>query len=104
MRNTVVARRLGVFFVLGTALALFLAVVLRTPIVIGPVTITPSGIFRWWLVVGLALAAIGFAIDGIGAVKQDMAGSRRREAILQMLLSALAVGVALFLAWQAALF
>ena len=103
VKYTVVARRLGTFFVLGTALAVLLAVVLRTPVVIGPVTITPSGIFRWWLVVGLAVAAIGFAIEGIGAVKQDMARGRRREAILQMLLSALAVGVALFLVWQAAL-
>jgi steroid 5-alpha reductase family enzyme len=93
MRNTVVARRLGVFFVLGTAVAVLLAVVLRTPLAIGPVTVTPSGIFRWWLVVGLAVAAIGFAIEGTGAVKQAWVTGCRREAVLQTLLSAVAVGV-----------
>jgi hypothetical protein len=104
LRYTPFARRLGTVFVLGTALVLLLVVVLRSPVVVGTVTITPARLFLWWIVVGLCMAAVGFALEGIGAVKQGLAGGRRREALLQMALSALAVAVALFLALRAASF
>jgi hypothetical protein len=104
LRYTPLARRLGTVFVLGTALVLLLVVVLRSPVVVGPVTVTPARLFLWWIVVGLAMAAVGFALEGIGAVKHDLGRGRRRAAVLQMLLSALAVAVALFLALRAASF
>ncbi len=89
---------------LGTALALLLSAVVREPFSIGSATITSSRIFMWWLVVGFCLAAIGFLMQGIADVKQDIARgrSRHKEVLLQILMSTIAAGIALYLALLAA--